>query len=68
MNTMTRVLLMLIAALTFTGASGVTRQVYQLDINDEIGSVTWRHTRAAQDEASVMGHPLLLLHLNTDGG
>lgn len=68
MNTMTRVLLMLIAALTFTGASGATRQVYQLDINDEIGSVTWRHTRAALDEASEMGHPLLLLHLNTYGG
>ena len=43
-------------------------KVYVLPINDEIGSMTWQHTRHACEEAKTQNVDLLLVHLNTYGG
>ena len=43
-------------------------KVYILPINDEIGSMTWQHTRHACEEAKAMDADILLVHLNTYGG
>lgn len=42
--------------------------VYRLNLDDEIGSTTWRYTRQAVANAKEKGCPLLLVHLNTYGG
>ena len=39
-------------------------KVYILPINDEIGSMTWQHTRHACEEAKAMDADILLVHLN----
>lgn len=44
------------------------KKVYILPINDEIGSMTWQHTRHACEEAKEMNADLLVIHLNTYGG
>ena len=43
-------------------------RVYQLNLDDEIGSTTWRYTRRALDEATARNADLILVHLNTYGG
>lgn len=43
-------------------------EVYRLNLDDEIGSTTWRYTRQAVAKAREKGNPLLLVHLNTYGG
>lgn len=42
--------------------------VYVLPINDEIGSMTWQHTKRACEEAKSLNADLLIVHLNTYGG
>lgn len=44
------------------------KSVYVLRIDDEIGSMTWQHTRHACEEAKAMNADILLVHLNTYGG
>lgn len=56
---------LLLAVMT---ASATQKLVYRLDINDEIGSTTWSHTRHAIDEARKRNADLFLLRLNTYGG
>lgn len=59
------IMMLLVAALQ---SHAEKRQVYLLEISDEIGSTTWHYTRQAVKEAEAMGSPLLLLRLNTYGG
>ncbi len=44
------------------------KRIYILPINNEIGSMTWQHTRHACEEAKEMNADLLVVHLNTYGG
>lgn len=44
------------------------KSVYVLHIDDEIGSMTWQHTRHACEEAKAMNVDILFVHLNTYGG
>lgn len=60
-------LLSLIIAITI-GAYADDSKVYVLSINDEIGSMTWQHTKRACEEANSLNADVLLVHLNTYGG
>lgn len=42
--------------------------VYVLNLDDEIGSTTWRYTREALNEATEQGSDIVVVHLNTYGG
>lgn len=42
--------------------------IYVLPINDEIGSMTWQHTKRACEEAKSLNADILVVHLNTYGG
>jgi membrane-bound serine protease (ClpP class) len=44
------------------------KKVYILPIDNEIGSMTWQHTRHACEEAKAMNADMLIVHLNTYGG
>ena len=44
------------------------KSVYILPIDDEIGSMTWQHTRHACEEAKAINADLLIVHINTYGG
>ena len=44
------------------------KKVYILPIDNEIGSMTWQHTRHACEEAKAMNADILIVHLNTYGG
>lgn len=44
------------------------KSIYVLHIDDEIGSMTWQHTRHACEEAKAINANILLVHLNTYGG
>ena len=61
------IVLCLIFAMAYTTFANPTK-VYVLPINDEIGSMTWQHTRHACEEAKTQNVDLLLVHLNTYGG
>lgn len=43
-------------------------KVYVLPINDEIGSMTWQHTKRACEEAKILDADVMIIHLNTYGG
>ena len=42
--------------------------IYQIDINDNIGSKTWVYTKRGFSEAEALNANLVLLRLNTYGG
>ena len=63
-----RVLFFILSVIIGLPAFAVEKQVYLLEINDEIGAMTWQHTRRACQEAKESGADILLLHLNTYGG
>ena len=50
------------------GAFANEKKVYVLPIDDEIGSMTWQHTKHACDQAKEMNADILIVHLNTYGG
>ena len=60
-------LLSLIIAITIEAYADDSK-VYVLSINDEIGSMTWQHTKRACEEANSLNADVLLVHLNTYGG
>lgn len=60
-------LLSLIIAITIEAYADDSK-VYVLSINDEIGSMTWQHTKRACEEANSLNADVLLIHLNTYGG
>ena len=49
-------------------AQATEKKVYILPIDNEIGSMTWQHTRHACKEAKEMNADILIVHLNTYGG
>ncbi|MCH5245715.1 MAG: nodulation protein NfeD [Muribaculaceae bacterium] len=59
------IILLVIAALATQSA---TVNVYRLNLDDEIGSTTWRYTRQALNEATQRKADMILVHLNTYGG
>lgn len=61
------ILISLITTIALSMIANDTK-VYILPINDEIGSMTWQHTRHACEEAKAMDADILLVHLNTYGG
>lgn len=62
-----RLLLSLIIAFA-SSAYATDSKVYVLPINDEIGSMTWQHTKRACEEAKSINAEVMLVHLNTYGG
>ena len=50
------------------GAFANEKKVYVLPIDDEIGSMTWQHTKHACEQAREMNVDILIVHLNTYGG
>lgn len=65
---MKRLLLPLIFIITAAFNAVAADNVYVLDLDDEIGSKTWRYTREALDEATERGSDIVVVHLNTYGG
>lgn len=61
------VILGLLVVLSFS-LFAAEKNVYVLPINDEIGSMTWQHTRRGCEEAQNMNVDVLIVHLNTYGG
>ena len=61
------IVLYLLFAVVYTTFANPTK-VYVLPINNEIGSMTWQHTRHACEEAKAQNADILLVHLNTYGG
>ncbi len=59
--------LCLLLATALSALANATK-VYVLPINDEIGSMTWQHTRHACNDAKEQNAEMLLVHLNTYGG
>ena len=66
---MTRIsiLIYMIMAISL-GAFANEKKVYVLPIDDEIGSMTWQHTKHACEQAREMNVDILIVHLNTYGG
>ncbi len=48
--------------------SVMAENIYVLNLDDEIGSKTWRYTREALNEATNLNSDMVLVHLNTYGG
>lgn len=65
---MRRIIVLLAAIAVGLAAVVAKERVLRLNLDDEIGSTTWRYTRQAVNKAVEMGNPLLLVHLNTYGG
>lgn len=61
------VFLLMVMSLIVDVNAAATR-IYQLDLDDEIGSTTWRYTRRALDEATEGNADMIFVHLNTYGG
>ena len=61
------ILIYIIVAISL-GAFANQKKVYVLPINDEIGSMTWQHTKHACNKAKEMNADILIVHLNTYGG
>ena len=61
------VIIGLLVVLSF-GLLASEKNVYVLPINDEIGSLTWQHTRRGCEEAQNMNIDILIVQLNTYGG
>lgn len=58
--------LLLIVLALFADVSAET--IYVININDEIGSTTWQHTRRGLDEAKRQKAKLVVFRINTYGG
>ena len=61
------ILISFIIAIVTTSFANETK-VYVLPINDEIGSMTWQHTKRACKEATSLNADVMIVHLNTYGG
>lgn len=61
-------LLSLLIILSYVFGNAAPKNVYRLNLDDEIGSTTWRYTRQALNEASKRKADLIVIHLNTYGG
>lgn len=66
---MKRIIFSLLSIIIFVANSIASeKSVYILPIDDEIGSMTWQHTRHACEEAKAINADLLIVHINTYGG
>lgn len=66
---MKRIIFSLLSIIIFVANSIASeKSVYILPIDDEIGSMTWQHTRHACEEAKAINADLLVVHINTYGG
>lgn len=63
-----RLFLLFASIFTCLLMNATDKQVYLLKINDEIGAMTWQHTRRACQEAKEMNADVMIVHLNTYGG
>ena len=64
-----KISLLLSLIIAFASSAYATdSKVYVLPINDEIGSMTWQHTKRACEEAKSINAEVMLVHLNTYGG
>ncbi len=65
---MKKLLLLLCAVIVSASAGASPVKIYRLNLDDEIGSTTWRYTRQALNEATAGNADIILVHLNTYGG
>ncbi len=67
-NLILAIVLLIPLSLKASSKNDTISLVYKFDIKQEIGPITWRHTKEGIEEAEKINADLILIHMNTYGG